>query len=307
MNGYHAQPDYSSDTGSPAGGQTNPMTVNSYGRTVWTKPMDYALLNGLLFAKRNGFESDKGNFKAPGWDEVVTAVQAATNQPIEKKHCENRWRKKKQFWKLWVKHRAQASDWTWDADKETFVTDRAIMDEYFRNNPQLAVFRDRGPDFRTMMEDLLDNRKVEYKNGAFATGLGDLGGGSAGQPPPSAPVAPPSPEPVVAEQPQQPQKSQQRTGILPETVAELRQLLFEMNNSTRSPVRSAIESILQEADDLLPDEWKENGVVRYERLEPILDLFQDPVICDTYLALRSGRKEYRLRWLLRALERKGLS
>ncbi|KAL1978571.1 hypothetical protein VTN31DRAFT_1430 [Thermomyces dupontii] len=295
--------------------------------------MDYALLNGLLFAKRNGFESDKGNFKAPGWDGVVTAVQATTNQPIEKKHCENRWRKKKQYWKLWVRHRAQASDWTWDADKETFVNDRAIMDEYFRNNPQLAVFRDCGPTFRTMMEDLLDNKGAEFRNGAFATGLGHLGG-PIGQAAPAAPVAPPSPVPVVTEQPQQPQQLQQpqppqqsqqpqqpqqpqhsqhsqqpqhRTGILPETVAELRQLLVEINQNSRSSVRSAIESLLQEADDLLPDDWKENGVVRYEKLEPILDIFQDPVICDTYLALRSGRKEYRLRWILRTLERRGLA
>ncbi|OJD22752.1 hypothetical protein ACJ73_05895 [Blastomyces percursus] len=127
-------------------------------RISWSSTMDETMLLGLLDAKKDGWETDNGNFKVHGWNIAVQAVRRVTHQNVNKSNIDNRWRSNKRIWRLWMKHENQISGWTWCAERETYINDPEVMDEYFRRHPDMILFQHQGPAFRELYEQLLDGK-----------------------------------------------------------------------------------------------------------------------------------------------------
>ncbi|QSS65810.1 hypothetical protein I7I51_06660 [Histoplasma capsulatum] len=71
-------------------------------RTDWTPAMELAMLNTFIDTKKWGLETDNSNYKSVVWPAIVEAVSQHTSQSITKDICDNRWRKIKTIWKLWL-------------------------------------------------------------------------------------------------------------------------------------------------------------------------------------------------------------
>ncbi|OJD27501.1 hypothetical protein ACJ73_01114 [Blastomyces percursus] len=69
-------------------------------RVSWSPSMDEAMLQGLLDAKKDGWETENGNYKTYGWNMAIQAVQSVTHQMINKNNLDSRWRHFKRTWRL---------------------------------------------------------------------------------------------------------------------------------------------------------------------------------------------------------------
>lgn len=65
---------------------------NKNTRTTWNNLMEDSLVQGLYQAKKDGLDTDNGNFKLLEWNLAVTSVLAVTQQLITPDICQNRWR-----------------------------------------------------------------------------------------------------------------------------------------------------------------------------------------------------------------------
>jgi hypothetical protein len=132
--------------------------------------MENAMLDGLLRAKKLGMDGKDGCFHRSGWDMAISGVRKATNQPVTREICDNRWRKFKSIWKLWNEHNSRVSKiWTWHGKWETYVTEEPASSEYFKVYPEMIRFRQYGPPYRDKLEELLDGGPVL---GRYATSGG---------------------------------------------------------------------------------------------------------------------------------------
>ncbi|OJD26870.1 hypothetical protein ACJ73_01734 [Blastomyces percursus] len=247
----------------------------------WSSTMDKAMLLGLLDAKKDGWETDNGNFKIHGWNIAVQAVRRVTHQNVNKNNLENRWRSNKRIWRLWMKHKNQISGWTWCAERETYINDPEVMDEYFRRHPDMILFQHQGPAFREQHEQLLD--------GKLATGQYAVGSQAMRRQldtdedlyPPSSLVSSPASKDLpqlsatvadssALESSPAPKIKRLRKGkneMYAESISGLSSVLLEMNkeivNSLREVTEKAPEKatrlFLQEVNQLLLDDWKDSG------------------------------------------------
>ncbi|OJD20285.1 hypothetical protein ACJ73_08384 [Blastomyces percursus] len=136
-------------------------------RVSWSPSMDEAMLQGLLDAKKDGWETENGNFKTYGWNMAIQAVQSVNHQMINKNTLDSRWRHFKRTWRLWMKHKNQISGWTWCAERGTYINDPEGMEEYFQRHLDMRLFQRQGPPFRELNEQLLDGKLA---TGQYAVG-----------------------------------------------------------------------------------------------------------------------------------------
>ncbi|KAL1992698.1 hypothetical protein VTN49DRAFT_4730 [Thermomyces lanuginosus] len=92
---------------------------------------------------------------------------------------------------------------------------------------------------------------------------------------------------------------------LVEAVAELQNSINEslrrLEKILKPKSRQAIEFFMNEIEDLLPEEWRDDsGSIPYSRVHPIIQLLKDPKHYDIYLAL--PEIEYRRGYLLATLK-----
>ncbi|KAL1991604.1 hypothetical protein VTN49DRAFT_4912 [Thermomyces lanuginosus] len=136
--------------------------------------MDKALLEALLSCKKEGLQSNTGNFKPSAWDTVVPAVkEAAAGQEVTEEQCRNCWKEKQQPLREFTRHANQLSGWTFDRSRGTYVSAPDVMDSYFQNHQCFAVFRDRGPDFQNLLQELLGGELVTAEYVRTADSLPD--------------------------------------------------------------------------------------------------------------------------------------
>ena len=268
---------------------------------MWTTPMENALIETLLVAKQEGLEgSDVGNFRGPAWERAIKAVQSVTSQPINREICDNRWRRFKRNWALWAKHRSQVLGWAWDENLETYVTDEAAADAYYRENPEMLCFRFHGPTFRPQLEILLDDKDSA---GRYAKGINRL------MTPTDEDNLSPSPAPAFNEQTDS--NAKRAATIDAKALAESIQRLVDSMSQSNAvvadilmrPAEKAVRTFMNEHEEILPDDWRdENGQIPYNRIHPVLDLFNDSWNCNVYLALP---KRYKRDWVLHNLAKPG--
>ena len=79
----------------------------------------------------------------------------------------------------------------------------------------------------------------------------------------------------------------------------------QMSESFKSTSQQAMQAFIEEANDLLPEEWKERGRIPFTKIQSILRLLWETDNCETYLALLSGDKEYHLEWIHDILHENG--
>ncbi|QSS66649.1 hypothetical protein I7I51_02839 [Histoplasma capsulatum] len=298
----------------------------SRSRVAWNPAMDEAMLLGLFDAKKDGWETDNGNFKIHGWNIAVKAVRRVTHQTINKNNLENRWRSNKCIWRLWMRHKNQISGWTWCAERETYINDPEVMEEYFQRHMDLIIFRDQGPPFRELNEQLLE--------GKLATGQYAVGSRAMRRQldtdddlyPSSSPasnalalndLALTAVDSSAADSPA-PERKRLRKGkkkMNAESISELRSVLLEMNKemvnglrevSERAPEK-ATRLFLQEVNELLLEEWRDsNGMVPYWRYAAVPRLFaSNGAMAQVYLGFSDSSLEQRRAFIMDILENAG--
>ncbi|KAL2371261.1 hypothetical protein RJ035_004115 [Blastomyces gilchristii] len=307
----------SSQSTSQSTSQTASQTASqSRLRISWSSAMDEAMLLGLLDAKKDGWETDNGNFKTYGWNMAVEAVRRATYQTVNKNNLDNRWRSNKHTWQLWMKHKNQISGWTWCADRETYINDPEVMNEYFQHHPDMVIFQHQGPAFRELNEQLLDGKLAtgQYAVGSRAMrrqlGIDD----DLYPPSSSASNYLPRVSGTTADSPS-PERKRLRKGkneAYAEPILGLGSVLREMNKEILNALREVPEKapekatrlFLQEVNEILPEDWKDSDeVIPYRRYAAILRIFaSNPAMAQVYLGFSNSSKEQRCAFIMDILE-----
>ncbi|OJD15035.1 hypothetical protein ACJ73_09016 [Blastomyces percursus] len=290
-------------------------------RVSWSPSMDEAMLQGLLDAKRDGWETDNGNFETYGWNMAIQAVQSVTHQMIDENNLDSRWRHFKRTWRLWMKHRNQISGWTWCAERGTYINDPEVMEEYFQRHLDMRLFQRQGPPFRELNEQLLDGKLA---TGQYAVGSQamrrqlDIDDDLSYSPsyPASNALASTNDLPQMsytADDSSAPERKRLRKGkkkATAESISEVISVLLEMNKEMVNGLRGgrapeiATRLFLQEVNELLPEEWKDsNGMIPYWRYAAIPRLFASNAgMVQVYLGFSDSSIEQRRAFIMDILE-----
>ncbi|OJD19677.1 hypothetical protein AJ78_00409 [Emergomyces pasteurianus Ep9510] len=294
-------------------------------RTEWNHGMNAAMLTGLLDAKKNGWGTDNGNFKSVGWNMAVAAVKEVTSQSIIKVNCENRWRSIKRTWQLWTKHTSQTSGWTWDAARKTLQNSPDVMDTYFENHPEMEIFRHRGPANFELCEMLLSGKLA---TGQYATRHSalrrrfnqiinddeEMQSISLNITPDTSIISPddsstPASMPEGRKRVRKERVRKERAEIYAQSIDELGSFLQRMNSEFNETMRAsnikaperAMRFFLKEVDELLPEEWKVDGTIPYERYAKIPDIFANSAWSSVYLGFSDSSIEQRRGFIMNLL------
>lgn len=287
-------------------------------RTVWTEPMDLAMLEVFLEAKKDGTMTRNGYFKKPVWTKAVSAVSAVTSQKVDRVNLDTRWRTQiKSIWKLWIAHTASLgnlSEWAFDETMGTFTSSEDVMSRHFTKHPEYERFRETGPRYRDKMEELLGSwgatGKYARSSLSFDTPAPPFDDESVTLMNVSAAPSHTASEAATAG----PGEKRKRTGAettddrmrkcakedpMLEAIHQIKQQAAESSEKLRLSMRSAKEraksAFSDECEELFPDTWGQKERARH--VFRGLDVLDDEDKAHTFLALQNRSKTMRFMWM----------
>ena len=274
---------------------TPSVSTSTGSRLTWTSQMDRALLNFLADSTRRGLQTNGANFKGPVWNGCASDVCKTTEQSVNGQQCCNRYRNYfRLIWKDWERHVSATSGWTFDHEKGTLVNSPQVMDDYFATHTEMRKFRDEGPPFKDLLQEIL--------GGQLATGEFGASGPSGAR---TSRRRGSEEDEVSNDQrrdERQAKRARKERGEL--GIQSHAQELLSSSNSIADALKSsrerAVYLFLDEVDSLVPEQFKVNGngEVTYPALKRFLAVFNSTKNCDNYLALRKKSSSLRLNWLL---------